>query len=125
MYQLHAVQAVRSLARHLRLGGAVVFQKHDTTMTPASLAPVPLHARAQAWLHSMIERERADPHIGFHLHGILTRAGLVVETVRAEAFVQTPDVACAFSEIIRACLGRITDSLFEHSSATRPISLAR
>ena len=106
-YQPDAARAVRTLAERLRPGGVVVFQEHDATMTPASLAPFPLHERAQGWLRGMIEREGADPHIGFHLPGILTRAGLVVEHVRAEAIVQTPSVPYALGTIVRACLPRI------------------
>ena len=107
MYQPDTTRTVRTLVQRLRPGGIIVFQEHDATMTPASLAPFPLHERAQGWLRGMIEREGADPHIGFHLHGILTRAGLVVEHVRAEAIVQTPNDPYALGNIVRACLSRI------------------
>ncbi|MFC3695289.1 methyltransferase domain-containing protein [Chenggangzhangella methanolivorans] len=107
MYQADAVEAVRVLAERLRPGGIIIFQEHDATLTPASLTAFPLHARAQGWLQRMIEREGADLHIGFHLHAILTRAGLGVEQVRAEAIVQTPTAPYALGAIVRACLPRI------------------
>ena len=107
MYQPDTARTVRILAERLRPGGLIVFQEHDATMTPASLAPFPLHERAQGWLRGMIEREGADLHIGFHLPGILARAGLDVEHVRAEAIVQTPDMPYALGNIVRACLPRI------------------
>lgn len=107
MYQPDTVQAVRALAQRLRPGGVIVFQEHDTTMVPASLAPFPLHAQAQGWLRGMIEREGADLHIGFNLHSILTRAGLAVESVRAEGVVQTPDAAYGLGGTVQACLPRI------------------
>lgn len=37
MYQADTVATVGVLAKHLRPGGVMVFQEHDTTMAPASL----------------------------------------------------------------------------------------
>lgn len=107
MYQPDVVRAVRKLAGSLRPGGLAVFQEHDTTMVPASLAPMPLHRRAQGWIQRTIEREGADIHMGLNLHGALTRAGLSVERVRAEAIVQTPEAPYAVGAIVRAILPRI------------------
>jgi SAM-dependent methyltransferase len=107
MYQADTVATATALARHLRPGGVMVFQEHDTTMAPASINAFTLHRKAQGWLQQMIAREGADLHIGFNLHGILTRAGLAVECVRAECLVQTPDKAYGLGYIVRACLPRI------------------
>ncbi|HEX8587777.1 methyltransferase domain-containing protein [Pseudomonas sp.] len=107
MYQPDTVAAATALARLLRPVGVMVFQEHDTTMAPASVDDFALHRRAQGWLREMIAREGADLHIGFHLHGILARAGLVVESVRAECIVQTPAQPYALGYIVRACLPRI------------------
>jgi len=109
MYQKDAVATIRTIATYLRPGGIVVFQEHDTTMAPASLDPFPLHKRAQGWLQQMIAREGADLNIGFNLHSIFTKAGLVVENVRAECLVQTPDTPYSLGNIVRACLPRIID----------------
>ena len=107
MYQADSVAAIAALAKHLRPGGVMIFQEHDTTMVPASLDAFPLHRKAQGWLLQMIDREGADLHIGFNLHRILTHAGLVVESVRAECLVQTPDAPYGLGHIIKACLPRI------------------
>lgn len=107
MYQADTIGATRALARHLRPGGVMVFQEHDTTMAPASLDAFPLHRKAQGWVREMIAREGADLHIGFNLHRILTNAGLTVESVRAECLVQTPDAPYGLGHIVRACLMRI------------------
>lgn len=109
MYQRDAVRAVRQLARNLRPGGLVVLHEHDTTMVPVSLVRMPLHRRAQEWIKRTIEREGADLHMGFNLHGLLTRAGLPVEQVRAEAVVQTPGTPHAVGAIVRAILPRIVE----------------
>ncbi|MDF0731821.1 methyltransferase domain-containing protein [Pseudomonas entomophila] len=107
MYQPDAVKAVRGLARLLLPGGVIVFQEHDSTLTPASLEPFPLHRKAQKWLQRMIAHEGADLHIGFNLHRIFSEAGLQVQSLRAECLVQTPDSPYGLGDIIRACLPRI------------------
>lgn len=107
MYQPDATRAVRHLARNVRPGGLIVFQEHDSTMVPAGLVPMPLHRRAQEWIWRTVEREGADVHMGFGLHAALTRAGLSVEHVRAEAIVQTPDAPYGIGAIVRALLPRI------------------
>lgn len=107
MYQADTVAAVTALAKHLRPGGVMVFQEHDTTMAPASIDAFPLHRKAQGWLQQMLAREGADLHIGFNLHGIFTKAGLAVESVRAECLIQTPDSAYSLGYIVQACLPRI------------------
>lgn len=107
MYQADTVAAVTALAKHLRPGGVMVFQEHDTTLAPASVDAFTLHRKAQGWIQQMIAREGADLHIGFNLHAIFTKAGLAVENVRAECIVQTPDSPYALGYIVRACLPRI------------------
>lgn len=107
MYQPDAVRAIRQLACSVRPGGLIAFQEHDSTMVPASLAPMLLHRRVQEWMWRTVEREGADIHMGFGLHAALSQAGLAVEQVRAEAIVQTPDARYAVGVIIRAMLPRI------------------
>ncbi|WP_460415550.1 class I SAM-dependent methyltransferase [Pseudomonas sp. microsymbiont 2] len=107
MYQADAVKAVRVLARHLLPGGVMVFQEHDTTLVPASLEPFPVHRKATRWLQRMLAAEGADLHMGFNLYRIMSQAGLLVEDVRAECLVQTPDNDTGLASIIRACLPRI------------------
>lgn len=109
MYQTDPVTAVRALARYLLPGGVMVFQEHDASLTPASLDPFPLHRKAQQWLQRMLAQEGADLHIGFNLHRIFSQAGLVVEDLRAECLVQTPDSRYALADIVRACLPRIIE----------------
>ncbi|WP_433932645.1 class I SAM-dependent methyltransferase [Sorangium cellulosum] len=107
MYQPDGVAAVRSLSRALRPGGVVVFQEHDATMVPASVAPLPLHERVSHWIWRTVEREGADIHMGFHLASVLEQAGLAVVRVRAEAVVQTPQTRYRTVAIVRAMLPRI------------------
>ncbi|HCL5074348.1 TPA: methyltransferase domain-containing protein [Salmonella enterica] len=107
MYQADTVAATTALTKHLSPGGVMVFQEHDTTMAPASVDSFTLHRKAQSWIQQMIDREGADLHIGFNLHSILTNAGLIVESVRAECLIQTPDTPYSLGNIVKACLPRI------------------
>jgi SAM-dependent methyltransferase len=107
MYQPDGVRAIQRLADSVRSGGLIVFQEHDSTMVPACLLPMPLHQLVQKWIWLTVEREGANIHMGMELHSTLTRAGLSVEQVRAEAIVQTPTARYDIATIVRAMLPRI------------------
>jgi SAM-dependent methyltransferase len=107
MYLADPIGTMRNLVRALREGGRVVFQEHDSTMVPASIAPLPLHERVNRWIWSTVEREGADVHMGFKLAALLDEAGLSVEHIRAEAVVQTSKIPYDAVTIVRAMLGRI------------------
>lgn len=114
MYQPDRVRAVRLLLERLAPEGVIAFQELDMTMVPASVVPLPLHEQALTWLRQMITAEGADVQMGFHLHDVLTQAGLVVEGVRAEAIVQTPNMPNPVGDIIKGVWPRIV----EHGVAT-------
>jgi ubiquinone/menaquinone biosynthesis C-methylase UbiE len=63
MYQRDPVLALTLLASAVRPGGLVVFHEHDTTMVPASVAPLPLHRKAQNWIRETIKQEGAHLHM--------------------------------------------------------------
>ena len=114
MYQPDPVDTVCQLVRALQPGGLVIFQEHDATMAPTSLSSLPLHERVHGWIWHTVEREGANIHMGFDLSSVLTRAGLAVEQVRAEAIVQTPMSHYPVGAIVRAMLPRI----MQHAAAT-------
>lgn len=107
MYQPDAEAAIRGLAATVKPGGLVVVQEHDATLVPGRTRALPLHERVLGWVWETVKREGANPRIGFDLWALLTRAGLVVEEVRAEALVQTPTAHHPVEEILRAILPRI------------------
>lgn len=114
MYQADAAAALRGLARALKPGGVVVFQEHDATLTPASPAPMPLHAQAVDWMWRTVKAEGGNLHMGFELGDALKTAGLQVEHVRAEATVQTRHDPHPIAWIVRAMETRIV----QHGVAT-------
>jgi SAM-dependent methyltransferase len=114
MYQADPVAALRAMITVLRPGAVVVFQEADATMVPASRVPLPLNARANGWMWRTVEREGGNINMGFQLAFALEQAGLVVQQVRAEAVVQTPNQRHPVGMIIRAMLPRI----LEHGVAT-------
>lgn len=107
MYLADPAAVLAQAAALLRPGGLGVFQEHDSTMVPVSPEEFPLHRRAQGWIRETIRREGVDPHMGFNLYATLTRAGLAVEQVRAEAIVQTPRQKYPLASIVEAVLPRI------------------
>lgn len=107
MYLDNPVAVLERLMAALGPGGLVAVHEHDTTMTPASVTPMPLHDSVLGWLRQMLVAEGADLHMGFHLHATLTQAGISVEEVRAEAIVQTPSHRYELAEIVEAVLPRI------------------
>ena len=114
MYQDDPLKTVSHLKAHLKTEGLIAFQEADLTMVPASIVSLPLHQQALDWLRQMIIDEGADIQMGFHLHGILSRAGMSVREVRAEAIVQTPSAPNALGDMIKAVLPR----LLEHGIVT-------
>lgn len=108
MYLPNPVAVLEGLLPMLRPGGRIAIHEHDTTMVPAALAEMPLHRTVQEWLRAMLAAEGADLHMGFHLHATLTDAGFTVESMRAEAIVQTPTQRYQLAEIVAAVHPRIT-----------------
>lgn len=107
MYLPDPKKVITDLFALLKVGGLMIFQEHDSTMSPGSVAPMPLHNKVNKWIWDTVEREGGNIHIGFELWSLLTKKGLVVEKIRAEAVVQTPDVPFPMAPIVRAMLHRI------------------
>jgi hypothetical protein len=85
----------------------MIFQEHNSTMSPGSVVPMPLHKQVNKWIWDTVEHEGGNIHIGFELWSLLAQKGLVVEKVRAEAVLQTPDALYPMAPIVRAMLHRI------------------
>jgi ubiquinone/menaquinone biosynthesis C-methylase UbiE len=108
MYLVDPKKIIDELASLLKVGGLMIFQEHDSTMSPGSIVPMYLHAQVNKWIWDTVEREGGNIHMGFELWNLLSQNGLVVEKVRAEAVVQTPDAPFPMAPIVRVMLNRIT-----------------
>ncbi len=107
LYQPDPVKAIRQAIAPLRRGGIAVFQEHDATPLSPWQVPLPLHQQAHQWLWDTVTREGANMHMGYELAGTVSKAGLTLQHVRAEAIVQTPEISYPTHEIVRAVLPRI------------------
>jgi cyclopropane fatty-acyl-phospholipid synthase-like methyltransferase len=114
MYLKDPSQTLRALCKYIRPGGVAVFQEIDFSMVPQGTERLPLHAQATAWIRSMIEREGANPQMGFHLATTLRDAGLTVQHTRADAMVQCPEVSYDIAEVLKM----VSPRLFEHGVVT-------
>ncbi|MDR3544064.1 MAG: methyltransferase domain-containing protein [Desulfosporosinus sp.] len=107
MYLPEPRRVIADLPALLKVGGLMIFQEHDSTMSPGSVVPMPLHSQVNKWIWDTVESEGGNIHIGFDLWSLLSQKGVVVEKVRAEAVVQTPDAPFPMTPIVRAMLNRI------------------
>lgn len=109
MYLPDPEKVVSDLSVLLKVGGVMAFQESDSTMSPRSIVRMPLHDKVNKWIWDTVEREGGNTHIGFNLWNILRQKGLIVEKVRAEATVQTPDTLLPIAPIVQAMMHRIID----------------
>ncbi|MDQ7092841.1 methyltransferase domain-containing protein [Desulfosporosinus sp. PR] len=107
MYLPEPERVIADLGALLKVGGLMIFQEHDSTMSPGSIVPMPLHDQVNKWIWDTVEREGGNTHMGFGLWNLLAQKGLAVEKVRAEAVVQTPSAPFPLTPIVRAMLKRI------------------
>lgn len=85
MYVPDLEKVIPLLLSILRPGGRIALQEHDTTMTPGRVGDWPVHDQVHAWLWESVEREGANPRLGFTLPSMLSRAGSEVLSVWAQA----------------------------------------
>ncbi len=107
MYQPDAVVALRRVAEALRPEGLMVLQEHDATTVATDGAALPLQQRAHAWTWETVAREGANVHMGLELASALTRAGLHLVHIRAEAIVQTPTQHSPIAPLLQVMLPRM------------------
>ena len=107
MYLPDPKRVIADLSALLKTDGLMIFQEHDSTMSPRSVVPMLLHEQVNKWIWDTVEQEGGNVRIGFELWSLLAQKGLVVENVRAEGVVQTPDAPFPMAPIVRAMLPRI------------------
>lgn len=110
MYLPDPKSVIADLSTLLKVDGMMIFQEHDSTMAPGSAVPMPLHDQVNKWIWDTVEHEGGNIHLGFDLWSLLSQKGLVVEKVRAEAVLQTPDSPFPIAPIVRAMLPRIIEN---------------
>jgi len=107
MYLPDPRRVIAELSAMLKVGGIMIFQEHDSTLSSKSIVPMPLHKQVDKWIWDTLEREGGNIHLGFDLWSLLTQKGLTVEKIRAEAVVQTPDAPFPRTPIVKIMLPRI------------------
>ena len=107
MYLPDPRRVISELSAMLKIGGIMIFQESDSTLSSKSIVPMPLHKQVDKWIWDTVEREGGNIHIGFDLWSLLTQKGLIIEKLRAEAVVQTPDKPLPRAMIVKLMLPRI------------------
>lgn len=107
MYLPDPRRVISELSTMLKIGGMMIFQESDSTLSSKSIVPMPLHKQVDKWIWDTVEHEGGNIHLGFDLWSLLTQKGLTVEKLRAEAVVQTPDKPLPRALIVKLMLPRI------------------
>lgn len=107
MYLPDPKRTISELSTMLKVGGLMIFQESDSTLSSKSIIPMPLHKQVDKWIWDTVEHEGGNIHIGFNLWSLFTQKGLTVENLRAEAIVQTPDKPLPRALIVKLMLPRI------------------
>ena len=107
MYLSDPGRVISELSTILKMGGMMIFQESDSTLSTKSIIPMPLHTQVDKWIWDTVAHEGGNIHLGFDLWNLLTQKGLTVENLRAEAIVQTPDKPLPRALIVKLMLPRI------------------
>ena len=86
MYQEDPAKSLRSMMRHVREGGLVVFQELDPTAC-RSWPVVPTFDAAARWLIEALRRSGARPELGLEMHSLFLDCGLPGPSMRMDTFV--------------------------------------
>ena len=86
MYQEDPVASLRSMTKHLRAGGLVVFQELDSS-TCRSCPAVSTFDDAARWLGDALRGSGARPELGLEMHPLFIDSGLPAPSMRVDAVV--------------------------------------
>lgn len=110
MYLPDPMTVISKLSTLLKVGGLMIFQESDSTLSSKSIVKMPLHEQVDKWIWDTVVHEGGNIHIGFDLWSLFSQKGLSVENLRAEAIVQTPDKPLPRALIVKLMLPRIIEA---------------
>jgi SAM-dependent methyltransferase len=116
-FQADPAAMLRSVAGHVRPGGAVVFQELAWT-GPWSFPPVPAHEQVCAAALKTLELSGADTAMGLKLHTTFVRAGLGEPTLRAETIMGGGAKSALLLEHVAALTATLLPAMQELGVAT-------
>jgi ubiquinone/menaquinone biosynthesis C-methylase UbiE len=76
MYLPDPRNIISELSALLKIGGIMIFQESDSTLSSKSIVPMPLHQHVDKWIWDTVEREGGNTHLGFDLWSLLTQKDL-------------------------------------------------
>jgi len=101
------VVLVRTLARHLRPGGVMVFQEPDLARLGASFPPIPMLEQLCEWVRDAHRARGIDPQFGLRLQQVFLDAGLPAPRLTCEAFIGSGPEWGWYDQILRAALNAL------------------
>jgi SAM-dependent methyltransferase len=98
---------VRTLTRHLRPGGVMVFQEPDLTRMGASFPPIPLVEQVCERVRDAHRARGIDVQFGLRLQQVFLDAGLPAPRLTCEAFIGSGPEWGWYEQILRAALNAL------------------
>ncbi len=92
----------RTLARHLRPGGVMVFSEPDLTRMGASFPPIPVLEQLCEWVRDAHRSLGIDFQFGLRLQHVFLDAGLPAPELKCEAFIGSGPGWGWYDQMLRA-----------------------
>lgn len=119
MYLPDPLQAIKTLAKVLDEEGRMIFQESDATGSGSQSETFPLHTMAQQWVWQTVVHEKGNSHIGTEMYTLFKKAGLQVESVRAEPVLQTAETGSDLGWLLGVMRERIVAAGVSESELAR------
>lgn len=107
MYLPDPTTTLRNVSRFIHSGGIFAIQEVDLSIRVMSSHPMPLHDQVRDWIYRTVSVEGANTHIGVELPTIISNAGLVLSSIRAQASIQGQSNCAPLSFIAKVMTPRI------------------
>lgn len=107
MYLPDPTTTLRNVSRFLHPGGIFAIQEVDLSIRVMSSHPMPLHDQVRDWIFRTVSSEGANTHIGVELPTIVSNAGLLLNSIRAQASIQGQSNCAPLSFIAKVMTPRI------------------
>jgi len=117
LFQPDGSAFIRSVLRHLRPGGLVVFHEPDWSCTRSSPA-APTYDRCCHWLEDAFRLSGTEIKVADRLHGVFARAGLTTPSMRMQTFIAGGKASDPFLDALCGLIAALSPAIMRFGIAT-------